>query len=83
MDLGGQVYHEKLMHSFILMESEAKIGAIFTNFWCGQMDGNSFAIILEQAYRQHYLTKPCVVCIKGRGTEEGNNVIRNLQKDFP
>jgi succinyl-CoA synthetase beta subunit len=35
MDLGGQIYHEKLTHSIILMENLDYVGAVLAVMWCG------------------------------------------------
>jgi succinyl-CoA synthetase beta subunit len=83
MDLGGQVYHEKLIHALILHEGDINIGAIIANLWCGQMDGSKFAFIVESSYRAKFITKPMVVTIKGRGSDEGKKHLRSLQSEFP
>jgi succinyl-CoA synthetase beta subunit len=82
MDLGGQVYHEKIMHALILMENHTDVGAIFCNLYCGTLNGYQFAIVVEQAYRGGYLTKPIVLRMKGRGVEEGYEVLYKAQQDF-
>ena len=83
MDLGGQVYHEKIMHAIILFEGNEKIGSLWINLFCGQLDGLAVSLVLEQAYRQKYLTKPIVVTLKGRRCEEAVTNLMELKKEFP
>lgn len=71
------------MHALILLENDLNISAIVAVLWCGQMDGSGFSIILDNAYREKYIAKPIVICLKGRGSKEGNDHLRGLQKEFP
>lgn len=83
MDLGGQIYHEKLTHSIILMENLNYVGAVLTVMWCGQLDGHAFSYTLQEAYRKGYITKPMVICMKGRGAEEGRELLTSIRDEFP
>jgi succinyl-CoA synthetase beta subunit len=79
MDLGGQIYHEKIMHALILMESDRHIGAILINIYCGQASALSFAYVIEAAYKGSYVTKPVIIKVKGRGTDEAIEILNRVK----
>ena len=65
------------------MESDFAVGAIWLNMYCGIMDSVKVALCITDIYKNKQLTKPIVITMKGRNSEEGLSLIEKLSADYP
>ena len=66
-----------------MMESDFNVGAIWLNMFCGIMNADKVALCIHDIYKNRQITKPMVITMKGRNSEEGLKIIEKIQKDFP